>query len=211
MSDQQVISKTAAQGMGLVMDDVAEVIARACPPPAYQGKRVLLIIPDGTRTAPVGLVFKALHARLGSVVARLDVMVALGTHQPMSEEAICHRLEITLEERKDTYHHIQFYNHEWNNPRALREIGSIPAETIHQLTDGLFSMEVPVEINRQVFDYDQVIIVGPVFPHEVVGFSGGNKYLFPGVGGSKILNCTSLIWLSFIRTSIAPSPSTRAR
>src|SRR5438034_4899693 len=50
------------------------------------------------------------------------------------------------------------------------------------------SMDVPVEINRMLFEYDQVIIIGPVFPHEVVGFSGGNKYLFPGVGGPAILN-----------------------
>src|SRR5947208_195162 len=61
-------------------------------------------------------------------------------------------------------------------------------EDISELSGGLFSMDVPVEINRRVFDYDQLIIIGPVFPHEVVGFSGGNKYLFPGVGGPQILN-----------------------
>ncbi len=43
-------------------------------------------------------------------------------------------------------------------------------------------MDVPVEINKRVFDYDQLIIIGPVFPHEVVGFSGGNKYLVPRRG-----------------------------
>ena len=44
-----------------------------------------------------------------------------------------------------------------------------------------------------VFDYDQVLICGPVFPHEVVGFSGGNKYLFPGIGGPEIIGWTH--WL----------------
>jgi nickel-dependent lactate racemase len=60
-------------------------------------------------------------------------------------------------------------------------------------------MDVPVEVNGMLFDYDQVIIVGPVFPHEVVGFSGGNKYLFPGVGGPQILNFFH--WLGAVVTN----------
>ena len=55
------------------------------------------------------------------------------------------------------------------------------------------------EINRRLFDYDQVIIVGPVFPHEVVGFSGGNKYLFPGVSGPEVLNFFH--WLGAVVTN----------
>ena len=62
-----------------------------------------------------------------------------------------------------------------------------------------FSMDVPVEINKLIFNYDQVIIVGPVFPHEVVGFSGGNKYLFPGVAGPQILNFFH--WLGAVVTN----------
>jgi nickel-dependent lactate racemase len=60
-------------------------------------------------------------------------------------------------------------------------------------------MDVPVEVNKLVFDYDQVIIIGPVFPHEVVGFSGGNKYLFPGVAGPRILNFFH--WLGAVVTN----------
>jgi nickel-dependent lactate racemase len=169
-------------------EQVAGVVAKTCPADSYRGKRVLLIIPDGTRTAPVGLMFKTLFAQIGSAVKSLDILVALGTHQPMSEEAICERLEISLVERRGVYSKVQFFNHEWNNPAALKNIGSIPAKDISELSGGLFSMDVPVEINQRVFDYDQLIIIGPVFPHEVVGFSGGNKYLFPGVGGPQILN-----------------------
>jgi len=167
---------------------VHETIAKACPSDRYRGKRVLLIIPDGTRTAPVGLMFKTLHQQIGAVTKTFDVLIALGTHPPMSEEAICGRLEISLDERRGQYRNVQFFNHEWDNPAALQEIGVIPAKDISELTDGLFAMDVSVEINRLVFNYDQIIIAGPVFPHEVVGFSGGNKYLFPGVGGPKILN-----------------------
>ncbi|HHY84412.1 MAG TPA: DUF2088 domain-containing protein [Verrucomicrobia bacterium] len=192
---------TTAEGTVSRLSDeqVREIVARACPADAYRGKRVLLIVPDGTRTAPVGLMFRTLHEQMGGVTRAFDVLIALGTHPPMSEAAICERLEISIEERRGQYAGVKFFNHEWNNPAALQEIGVIPADDIRALTDGLFAMDVPVEINRLVFDYDQVIIVGPVFPHEVVGFSGGNKYLFPGVGGPKILNFFH--WLGAVCTN----------
>src|SRR6266850_4917449 len=167
---------------------VAEVVVRSCPEEAYRGKSVLLIIPDGTRTAPVGTMFKALHACIGGVAKTFDVLIALGTHQPMNEAAICKRLEISENDRREYFGAVGFYNHEWDNPAQLKRIGTLSAEEVSQLTEGLFSMDIPVEINRKVFEYDKIIIVGPVFPHEVVGFSGGNKYLFPGVGGPEVLN-----------------------
>ena len=61
---------------------------------------MLLIVPDGTRTAPIGILFQALHHRLASVTREFDVLIALGTHQPMSEKAICGRLEITEQQRR---------------------------------------------------------------------------------------------------------------
>lgn len=180
-------------------EQVAEIVAQSCPAKEYRGRRVLMIIPDGTRTAPIGLMFKTLFRQIGGAASKFDIMIALGTHQPMSEEAICRRLDISLEERRNAYRDVAFLNHQWDNPDALREIGVIAAAEINQLTGGLFAMDVPVEINRQVFDYDQLIIVGPVFPHEVVGFSGGNKYLFPGVAGARILNFFH--WLGAVVTN----------
>ncbi len=183
----------------LTESQVAKIVARACPADAYGQKRVLLVVPDGTRTAPIGLLFKTIHRHIGRSVKTLDVLVALGTHQPMSEAAICRRLEISELERRERYGAVRFYNHAWNDPAALRRVGTLTAEEVAQLTGGLFSMDVPVEVNRLVFDYDQVIIVGPVFPHEVVGFSGGNKYLFPGVAGPEILNFFH--WLGAVVTN----------
>jgi nickel-dependent lactate racemase len=193
-----VISKSVFPGR-LSDAQAAEVVARACPAESYRGKRVLVVVPDGTRTAPIGLMFAALHRQIGGVTKKFDVLIALGTHPPMSEAAIGERLEITPDERRGRYRDVQFLNHEWDNPAALKEIGVIPAKDINELTGGLFAMDVPVEINKRVFDYDQVIIVGPVFPHEVVGFSGGNKYLFPGIGGPKILNFFH--WLGAVCTN----------
>ena len=169
-------------------EQVAQLVGERCLESHYRGQRVLVIIPDSTRTAPVGLVFKALHEHLSGWTKQLDIMIALGTHQPMSEEAICERIEVTMEERNGRYRDVQFLNHEWDNPESLREIGTISKTQLDELTDGRFSMDIPVEINRRLYDYDRIIILGPVFPHEVVGFSGGNKYLFPGVSGPQLLN-----------------------
>jgi nickel-dependent lactate racemase len=180
-------------------EDVYEVVARACPASNHQGKRVLLIVPDGTRTAPVGLLFRALHQQIAPAARAFDILVALGTHQPMSEEGIRERLEISADERNTLFRQVRFYNHDWNNATALKKVGTLQTEEVSRITDGLFSMEVDVEINRLIFDYDQVIIVGPVFPHEVVGFSGGNKYLFPGIGGPQILNFFH--WLGAVITN----------
>lgn len=179
--------------------DVLEIVGRACTPEAYRGKRILLIVPDGTRTAPIGVVFKALFEQIGSVTKAFDVLIALGTHPPMSEAAICSRLEITQAQRSKTYSQTRFFNHAWDQPSALKQIGTLSVEEVRELTNGLFEMEVPVEINRLVYDYDQILIVGPVFPHEVVGFSGGNKYLFPGVSGPRVLNFFH--WLGAVVTN----------
>ena len=179
--------------------EVTQLMAERCPAENFRGKKVLAIIPDSTRTAPVGLAFKALHAQIGDAADRVDIMIALGTHQPMSEEAICERIEITAEERQGKYRDVAFHNHEWDNPDALKEIGIIPKEQLDELTEGRFAMDIPVEINRRLFDYDHIVILGPVFPHEVVGFSGGYKYLFPGVSGPKLLNFFH--WLAAVITN----------
>ena len=112
---------------------------------------------------------------------------------------MCARLEITADERGSTYGGTRLLNHEWDNPAALQTVGTIAAAEIDRLTGGLFAMDVEVKINRRVFEYDQLIIVGPVFPHEVVGFSGGNKYLFPGVSGPEVLNFFH--WLGAVVTN----------
>ena len=183
-----VLSLAANPGQSLGDENISKLVGDALPIEDYRGQKILLIVPDHTRTAPVGLLFKNIHRQIGEATAALDVMIALGTHPPMDEEAICKRLEISPEERREEYAEVKFHNHEWNNPNALREIGVIPASDIAELSGGRFEMELPVTINRRLFDYDQIIIVGPVFPHEVVGFSGGNKYLFPGVSGPELLN-----------------------
>lgn len=164
-------------------------------------RKILLVVPDQTRTAPLGLLFKAFCELWLNSAAQLDVMIALGTHPAMSEKAILQRLEISQEERLASYKKVCFYNHVWDNPAELKTVGHLTSDMVSEITDGIFSLDVEVTINRKIFDYDQLVIMGPVYPHEVVGFSGGNKYLFPGISGPEIINFFH--WLGAIVTSPA--------
>src|SRR5438067_13200713 len=98
-----VISRVAENNSALGGADVKDLVSQACPAKDYRDKKVLLIVPDATRTAPVDLVFKALHEQIASATRAFDVMIALGTHPPMSEEAMCERLGISLDERRENY------------------------------------------------------------------------------------------------------------
>lgn len=181
-------------------DQVAGLIRQALEPMELDGKRVLVIIPDGTRTAPIPLMAEILNAQLGPRVARLDYLIALGTHQPMVAEAVERLIGMPTAEWAARYPHSSVLNHRWDLPQALTTVGSISEQETAALTGGLLSAEVPVTLNRMIFDYDQLIIVGPVFPHEVAGFSGGAKYLFPGIAGAEIINFTH--WLGALVTSM---------
>ncbi len=163
---------------------IAEFFARN----DYTGKRILLLIPDNTRSGPIGDIFKMIYEFLGPKARAVDCLVALGTHQPMSEKQFCARLSLTKEERNDKYASVRFFNHEWDKPKTFRSIGKITADEIEQISDGLFREEVDVAINKLLFEYDEFFILGPVFPHEVVGFSGGHKYIFPGIAGDEIIH-----------------------
>ncbi|MBM3129129.1 MAG: DUF2088 domain-containing protein [Chloroflexi bacterium] len=179
--------------------DARQILAQGLEKLQLDGKRVLVIIPDNTRTAPMPLLFQLLYEQLGARVARLDYLIALGTHPPMSDDAIAKLVGVAKEERAAKYPKSQVFNHYWNEPSALTTIGTITRAELDALTGGLLAQDTPVRLNKLVLDYDHVIIVGPVFPHEVVGFSGGAKYLFPGVAGAEIIDFTH--WLAALVTN----------
>ena len=180
-------------------EDVRDLVTRAFEQAEIHGKRVLVLIPDSTRTMPLPLFFRLFHEALWGRVAALDYLVALGTHQPMSEEALNRLVGITAEERRTTYEGLRLLNHRWDLPDTLVTVGTIPEAEIEALSKGMLAQEVSVTINRLIFDYDLLIVCGPVFPHEVVGFSGGNKYFFPGISGPEVINLTH--WLGALLTN----------
>jgi nickel-dependent lactate racemase len=179
--------------------EVREIVAQAFTEHDVTGKRVLFITPDATRSGPLDMMFRVFYDAIGEKAAALDYLIALGTHQAMDEAHLNKLFDLTPEDRASKYAKINIYNHEWDKKETFRNIGTIPASEIEDITDGLMSMDVPVTINKKVFEYDQVIICGPTFPHEVVGFSGGNKYFFPGVAGPEIINFSH--WLGAVITS----------
>lgn len=87
------------------------------------GKRVLILIPDATRSGPVGLFFRFFHELLWDRVSALDYLIALGTHQPMGQEAILRHLAITWDEMTESYAGIRVFNHQWKNPEILLRKG----------------------------------------------------------------------------------------
>lgn len=165
-----------------------------------RGKRVLLVVPDATRTAPLPLLFRTIFDLLKPHVPKLDLLIALGTHPPMSEEQILKLLGISAADRASKYADVGLFNHEWDNQDRLTEIGQLTKRDVEEISDGLLSLDVPVKINSRVNDYDVLLVVGPVFPHEVVGFSGGNKYFFPGISGPELLNFFH--WLGALITNV---------
>ncbi len=192
-----VVVGEGAAGHLLGPDDLRRIVAEGLAPLRLDGRRVLVIIPDGTRTMPMPEMFGVLEETIGPKVAALDYLVALGTHQPMSDEQLARLVGRPVCDGHAGRSRI--YNHRWDRPDTFATLGTIPAAEIRQITDGLLDRDVVVSLNRLVFDYDQILICGPVFPHEVVGFSGGNKYFFPGIAGPEIINFTH--WLGALLTS----------
>ena len=169
-------------------DQIRDIVGSGIPAELYQGKKVLVLTPDTTRTCPLPLMVSILQEVVGSAASKLDFMIALGTHQPLSEERIFDLYGISAEARKTTFARTTFYNHRWDQEDTFRRIGYLSEEETDELSAGRLSERVPVDINKIIFEYDQILILGPVFPHEVVGYSGGAKYLFPGISGGEFLH-----------------------
>lgn len=180
--------------------EAREILAAGFEHVDFEGKRVLVIVPDSTRTAPIPMMFRLLNELLKDAVAKLDFLVALGTHPLMREAALNELLGITAQERTTTYADVGIFNHQWDDPNTFAALGVLDSVDVEEITAGMLSMDVAVTINRRVLEADLVIVCGPVFPHEVVGFSGGTKYFFPGVSGPEVINFTH--WLGALITSM---------
>ncbi len=169
----------------------------------FRGQRVLVLIPDGTRTLPLPQLFRLLGEALHDA-RRVDFMVALGTHSPLSEAELCRLVGITRAEQAGIYREVGLLNHAWDNPKALVTIGCVAQEQVRDLAGASWHPslggDVPVRINRAALECDHILILGPTFPHEVVGFSGGAKYLFPGISGPEMINATH--WMSALITNL---------
>ncbi|GAG71850.1 unnamed protein product [marine sediment metagenome] len=181
-------------------EETEELLLSALENVALDGKKVLVLIPDHTRPAPLGKFFRLLFDILSPRVDVLDYLIALGTHPPMTENKILELIGITSEERGTKYKNLNIFNHRWDRPETLRTIGLIPAHEVSDISGGLLREDVSIAVNKLVFDYDHVILVGPTLPNVVAGFSGGYKYFFPGISGPEFLHLFH--WLGALLTNL---------
>ena len=187
-------------GIALPQQDIDRFVSQQIARVDVDGKNICVIIPDGTRSVPLPRILRPLHTALGGRAASVTVLIALGTHAAMSEEAISRLVGSADQSAEQTYPGWTFTNHAWDDPSQIADLGEIPAERISELSGGLLR-DVPmrVQINRLVPESDINIVVGPVFPHEVVGFSGGNKYFFPGCSVHDVIDVSH--WVGALITA----------
>ena len=164
-----------------IVEQALEVIQR--------DERVLAIIPDKTRDDNTHELFPIANEFLTKRgVAAFDVLVAQGTHPPMSAAQ-------KLAKIGDTDFRGCLFDHRWDDPDELITLGELGADQVRELTNGLIDHAVPVSINKLLAPgvYDTVLVFGATVPHEVAGFAGGAKYFFPGVAGPELTHTTH--WL----------------
>lgn len=173
---------------------VAAYIAERIGREPIDGARVCVVVPDATRHCPLPALLDSLVAGMAGRPAAVTVLVALGTHPAMDDGALD---RLVGGQRRG----VEVRNHEWWDQAAFSELGEIPSGEVAAISGGRLEVAVPVRVNAAVASADLTVLLGPVLPHEVVGFSGGNKYLFPGVSGPEMIDVSH--WLGALLTSSA--------
>lgn len=149
-------------------------------------KRVLIIPPDFTRFfSNAGLITNICYHYYDDKGAEVDILPALGTHQP-----------VTRAQAQEMFGDVPFERfivHNWRTD--VVRLGEVPAGFLSDVTEGLWKQPVSVEINRRVMDesYDLILSPGQVVPHEVIGMANHSKNLFVGVGGADMINKSHMV------------------
>lgn len=186
-------------------DQISEYVNRSLDSIDVTGKRVLLILPDATRSCPMPTLLPEIYKALVAKAKTLTALIALGTHAAMTDQEI-DRFFAGSSTVKEQFPKMTFVNHEWWSPHQFVSIGDIKSPEMREISTGLLDREVPVIINRLAVESDLIIIIGPVFPHEVVGFSGGAKYLFPGISGKSMIDASHWLGALISSSKIIGSP-----
>ncbi|HRU32833.1 MAG TPA: lactate racemase domain-containing protein [bacterium] len=149
-------------------------------------KRVLLLPPDITRKYSFAGRITALYYNLLKSSCHIDIMPALGTHMKMSKEEINEMFGSSIPEDR-------FIAHNWRND--VVKIGEIPGDFVNGVSEGIIDEPIEVEINRRLLDkdYDLIISIGQVVPHEVSGMANYTKNIFVGCGGKRTIDKTHLL------------------
>ncbi|MBQ6468148.1 MAG: DUF2088 domain-containing protein [Clostridia bacterium] len=149
-------------------------------------KKVLILPPDYTRMySGAGKITAILYEMLKDS-CEIDIMPALGTHDPMTREEC-----LAFFGEGVPFEQIKVHN--WRTD--VVKLGEVPAEYVSSVSDGLVNSKIDVEVNRRIVDesYDLIISAGQVVPHEVVGMANYSKNIFVGCGGSSMINSSHML------------------
>ncbi len=174
--------------------EIRQIFEAQVPEWVAPGGRVLLVVPDTTRTAPMARLLALLLPVLRAAGAETTILVALGTHPPPSDAVLREHLGPAA-----FADGVRVLNHIWDDPGALMSVGVLPADEVASLSGGLLAEDVDLRVNTAIRDVQRMIFLHPVFPHALAGFSGGSKYLFPGISGPEMIDIVH--WLGALRTS----------
>ena len=149
-------------------------------------RKVLLLPPDYTRMYSGAGKITAVYYNMLKDICEVDIMPALGTHEPMTREE-CRAFfgeEVPFE---------SIIVHNWRTD--VVKIGEVPGSFVSDVSDGLVKDKIDVEVNRRIVDggYDLIISIGQVVPHEVVGMANYSKNIFVGCGGSSMINSSHML------------------
>ena len=151
-------------------------------------QRVLALPPDFTRAnSKAGELTVATEAFYGEQL--VDIMPALGTHVPMPEWQLDRMFPGVPKDK--------FRPHDWRND--VITAGTIPAEFVAKVTDGIYAKPWPCQLNKLVWDggHDLILSIGQVVPHEVVGMANYTKNIFVGTGGAAGINESHFIGAAY--------------
>jgi len=169
--------------IGIPADVLREALAKSLE--GRDLKKVLILPPDFTRMYSGAGKITEIYYDLLKDTCQVDIMPALGTHAPMTEE-----------EWKAFFGSVPFDKmivHNWRTD--VVKVGEVPASFVSEVSEGLVNNSIDVEVNRRLVDpsYDLILSVGQVVPHEVVGMANYGKNLFVGCGGSSMINSSHML------------------
>jgi nickel-dependent lactate racemase len=180
-----------ASGMdGVTDNEIRDVINELLETNGRRLKKILLLPPDFTRMhSGAGKITAMIYSMLQDTV-QVDVLPALGTHVPMTKEETDVFFEGVIPFEK-------VIPHRWRED--VVPLGEIPASYVAEVSDGLISEAIPVEINKLLLDksYDLIISIGQVVPHEVVGMANYTKNILVGCGGKDTINISHMLGAVF--------------
>lgn len=169
---------------GLTTEQLRQALAKSLEGRVL--KKVLIIPPDFTRMYSGAGKLTAIYYDLLKDTCQVDIMPALGTHVPMTEQ----------EWKAFFGEGVPFDRmlvHNWRTD--VVKLGEVPAEYVTEVSEGLVRTAIDVEVNARLMDpsYDLILSIGQVVPHEVVGMANYSKNIFVGIGGSSMINSSHML------------------